>query len=40
MTEPAHPDEIPPSLTLVGDPAAEVCEGDACLLPPHEESGR
>jgi hypothetical protein len=24
-----------PGLTIVGDPSAEVCEGDACLLPAH-----
>jgi hypothetical protein len=26
-------DAAPAPFTMVGDPAAEACEGDACLIP-------
>jgi len=27
------------ALTIVGDPQAEVCEGEFCELPAHREQG-
>ena len=26
-------------LTIIGDPSAEACEGDVCLIPAHPEHG-
>lgn len=28
-----------PLLTMVGDPAAEACEGEFCVIPVHPEHG-
>ncbi|MBM7504662.1 hypothetical protein ACFPER_16740 [Agromyces aurantiacus] len=31
-------DAAPAPFTMIGDPSAAVCEGDACLLPVEPES--
>jgi len=30
-------DATPSQLTIVGDPNAESCEGDVCIIPAHPE---
>ncbi|MEO8528422.1 MAG: hypothetical protein ABI435_05035 [Pseudolysinimonas sp.] len=35
MTEPKT---APLVLELLGDPSAEVCEGEFCVIPPHHDT--